>query len=223
MKYEILLVILFTSTLVQANDKVPSSFSPLLEHNMEQNHFLSDEIPDNNDHIAHLGKASYDGFYQQQDFGHYSFQPVQYPLFHYLPEVKTTVINQSAEDGSLHDNNDALNRKTEQAIKLNHSDLQVILPEHVLSDHNERKNKVSLAGTELSDITASRLIDSARKKQHLETLIPGLLNNQRLFLRDREKLEKLSNDFKSNNKITKSDEIWLQELSQEYPISQTPF
>jgi len=224
MKHEILLIFLLATAIVlangalangvqvksvQANDVLP--YSSIFDDNQLTSATVTPEKPFGVNNSSTSQQNGY--FYRQQPYGNYSFRPVQYPLFYYLPEIKEARLRLSGTPSvkEFHDINDILNQKTEQAIRRNESNQEILVATPATLN-----NEMNLSGSDLSEITAASLIVSARKQQFLETLIPELLNNQRLFLQDRERLQKLFNDFKTSKRITSSDEIWLQKLSEMY-------
>ena len=228
MKHEILLIFLLATAMVlangalangvrtmsvQANDVLPSNskfdYNQLTSATANLEKPL--EVNNSSTFQSHAQKTGY--FFHQQPYGNYSFRPVQYPLFYYLPEIKEARLRLSDTSSvkEFHDINDILNQKTEQAIRRNESNQEILAATSATMN-----NEVNLSSSDLSEITASSLISSARKQQLLETLIPELLNNERLFLQDRERLQKLFNDFKTSKRITSGDEIWLQKLSETY-------
>lgn len=101
---------------------------------------------------------------------------------------------------------DSLEKKSEQAIK--HNNLSQVRDSSEESTHS--------SGMNLSQITSSSLILSARKKQFFEKLFPALLSNHNMTSRDRKRLARIAGFFEHNSAIGADDENWLKQLENNY-------
>lgn len=212
MKPGILIVLLIGIANAEANGfhpYYPEKIVNQAQYNSRTENFVVDDTIPVYQQVQHQN-----GYYYPEQHLEYSpYNPPQYPLFYYLPEIRGVSL-QTADVPEFQDINDILDKKSEQAIRknnLNHETLS--------SEQYELVNESNLSGMELSNLTASRLIVSARKKQFLEKLLPILLNNPRIFHQDREKLAEMFNNLENGIKISVSDEIWLKKLVKDYRLS----
>ncbi len=104
---------------------------------------------------------------------------------------------------------ESLEHKSEQAIKSNN---RSTADEPVMQDMHS-------SGTNLSQLTSSSLILSARKKQFFQKSFSVLLSHQDIISVDRERLERLAENFQHNRTIDAVDEDWLRRLVNEYNLS----
>ncbi|MCP3850043.1 MAG: hypothetical protein GY694_07375 [Gammaproteobacteria bacterium] len=113
--------------------------------------------------------------------------------------------------------NSQLEQKIEQAIRHNSTSV-----EESSVKQGELISKLSPLDkqNELSQLTSSSLIVSARKKQFLEKLQPVLMDDKRVSVQDNEKLKSLWSQFGQGNNLEKSDESWLRKMAEELRISE---
>ena len=119
----------------------------------------------------------------------------------------------------------SLDEKSEQAILHNSINVNTFSEENIRfedenADRNSFENGTQLASIELSQLTGSALIVSARKKQFYEKLLPALLINYRTVSQDRQRLEQLLIHFEKGNKIAAVDELWLNQMAKDYHLSE---
>lgn len=214
MKFGILITLMFGIAIAEANGfypYYPNTFVNQAQFNTRtENLSVVDTLP-----VYQQVQQQNDYYYPDQVSGYYPDQPPLYPLFYYLPEIRDVSL-QTTDIPEFQDINDILDKKSEQAIRQNNLNYE---DETLSSMQDELDNESNLSGMELSKLTASRLIVSARKKQFLEKLIPILLNNPRIFHQDREKLEEMFNNMDNGIKISAADEIWLKKLVKDYRLS----
>ncbi|MCW8931220.1 MAG: hypothetical protein OQL19_13385 [Gammaproteobacteria bacterium] len=110
-----------------------------------------------------------------------------------------------------------LEQKSEQAIRENSLHSEALPP---IEDNTLLDDKTELSGLELSQLTSSNLIVSARKKQFFEKVLPTLLSNHRVTQQERQRLEKLLRQCERGNKIVEADELWLRQLAKHYHLSE---
>ena len=212
MKSGILITLMFGIAIAEANGFYP--FSPEIFVNQAQLNSRTENLSAVDSIAMYQPVQPKNGyFYPEQLSGYNPYNPPQYPLFYYLPEIRDVSL-QANDVPEFQDINDILDKKSEQAIRQNNLNHEALLPVkyELVSDSN-------LSGMELSELTPSGLIVSARKKQFMEKLIPILLNNPRIFYQDRQKLEEISNNLENGNKISAADEIWLEQLVKDYRLS----
>lgn len=106
---------------------------------------------------------------------------------------------------------DSIERKSEQAMRKNTE--KAIEDEFVEEERLSEQGSIKNAA--LSELTGSRLIVSARKKQYYEKLFPLLLANFEMTYNDKQRLKALFTYFSQGSLINAKDNIWLKRLARE--------
>lgn len=216
MKIGLLLLFVLGSAIAQANGWYP--YAPEIFTKQTQFNSLTDNPVVFNRYRTTYQQAHQQSqyYYSGQSMGSYPYRPAHYPLFYYLPEIRNAGL-QAMKVPEFQDVNDILDKKSEQAMLRNNQLLghqkhghqkPGNLNHEILSGvQEELGNESSLSGMELSELTASSLILSARKKQMVQKIIPNnLLDNHRFFHMDREKLNNMFNDLETGSTISTDDE-----------------
>ncbi len=214
MKIGLLLLFVLGSAIAQANGLYP--YSPGTFTKQTQFNSLTDNpVVFNRYPTYQQTQYQTQYYYPGQSMGSYPYRPAQYPLFYYLPEIRNAGL-QAIKLPEFQDINNILDKKSEQAMLRNNQLLGHQKPGHqkpgnlnheILSGvQEERGNESSLSGMELSKLTASSLILSARKKQILQKFTPNLLNNHRIFRQERENLNNMFNDLENDSTFSTDGE-----------------
>jgi len=154
------------------------------------------------------------GYYAPQ----YRYPAYAYPNYYqppYQPAYQRPHYSHLERTGTLPDN-------TLQQTELSSKESKNHKNKADLKDNTGSKQSVrnlpvdkSIQNTSLLDLTAKKLLQSARKQQFLNQILPLILSENKIIHKDRKKLLRILNDLSNNKPLSAEETQWLKKIAKE--------
>ncbi len=216
MKFGISLILLLLSGVIQASDYnnyYQGAYYPANYY--AQSGYPAPGYPVQNHYAPYVANSYQVPRYQvpQYRYPAYAYPNYYQPPYqeHYYPHREYT--------GRMPDN--TLQRPESSSKESKKPDSKTALKDNPGSEQSIEKLPLAkdIQNTSLSRLTATKLLQSTRKQQFLNRILPLILSENKIIHKDRKKLLRILDDLNNNKPLTPETTLWIKKLAKEYRVS----